>query len=428
MSFEKISRYAEELSRLVHLSQIDTKKFGNSIALHINFENSINNFKFGSHQAKWYINDEVYRENEKYLKTHGKNHPEYGKIIKEREKDTSFAARKYFGSLFLDDKFSNAKNFTKQILSRQTYTATKAFDEIFKSVMMELNGSTTLKAVEMHNGVRIEKPIMVYKEVKDTDYVEAVAQAIENIIRYRVLMHNGQSILKRIKKDVSPDAFNDVIDFTFGGDPEVAHKELDRLFNGLPDSEDPYSRRSIFKNLANLIQDIREDGFNEEFDGLTDPETGELQNDFLKFLMPQLKGTADDIGRMLLFKNQMSLDPDEKSVLIAGFDQMLRHQNERVRRIARDIAIYAYYSTYDVSTPNSFFDLVPSFYRQQYDLALKHGLMASDDAMYAMISSDPNLGIDSEIIDVIARNYWYDDNIVPIYYNHRKSAINHNWT
>lgn len=55
--------------------------------------------------------------------------------MKDNPKDKSYAARKYFGSLYLDDKFSNAKNFTRAILGRETYMATNEFDSTFRSLM-----------------------------------------------------------------------------------------------------------------------------------------------------------------------------------------------------------------------------------------------------------------------------------------------------
>lgn len=410
-SFNKIGRYADELSRLVHLSQIDTKKFGNDIALQKNFENSLNLFKFGDHSVKWYINND---EGKQY--------------VKDNPDDKSYAYRKYFGSLFLDDKFENAKNFTRQILSRQTYIATNEFDGVFKSLMQQLNGTVKVTRSYMSNGTLIQEPLDLYGEIKDEDFIKSISQAIDDIMRYRVLMHNGVRTLNRFKRSQDEGSYSGPIDFTFGGDPQILASELERLFNGLKESEDEYSRNSVFKNLADLIRDIQQNGFSEDYEGLTDPNTGEIINDFLKFLLPQLPSSTNEIGRMLLFKNAMSMDPDEKPVLIAGFDQLLRHSNKKIRRIARDVAIYAYYSTYDVNTANSFFDLVPAYYRKQYDLALKMGLRASDDSLANMISGDTSLGIESDIADIIARNFWYDDNVVPVYYEHFTSKLNKEWT
>lgn len=202
----------------------------------------------------------------------------------------------------------------------------------------------------MSNGVLLTSPMHLYGEVKDEDFINSMAQAIDNIMRYRVLMHNGIGILNRLRREIDAGSYSGPIDFTFGGDPQVIASETERLFNGLPESEDEYSKNSVFKNLADLIQKIRNNGFAEEYEGLTDPTTGELNNDFLKFLLPQLPNSANEVGRMLLYKNAMAMDPDEKPTLVSAFDQLLRHPNKDVRRIARDVAVFAYYSTYDVST------------------------------------------------------------------------------
>ena len=56
------------------------------------------------------------------------------------------------------------------------------------------------------------------------------------------------------------------------------------------------------------------------------------------------------------------------------------------------------------------------------------GLRSSDDQLANMVSGDDSLGIESDIADIIARNYWYDDNIVPVYYEHRIGKVSDNWT
>jgi hypothetical protein len=63
----------------------------------------------------------------------------------------------------------------------------------------------------------------------------------------------------------------------------------------------------------------------------------------------------------------MDIAEQEKQLLTSAFEQLLSHEDLSVRRLARDIARFAYFSTYDQNTVNSFFDLVPTQYRVQYD-------------------------------------------------------------
>jgi hypothetical protein len=59
LAFDKINVYAEEMSNLVQLSQIDTKKFGNDVPSHINFINRYEQFKNSTRQVTWYISSDI---------------------------------------------------------------------------------------------------------------------------------------------------------------------------------------------------------------------------------------------------------------------------------------------------------------------------------------------------------------------------------
>jgi len=59
IAFDKINTYAEEMSNLVQLSQVDTKKFGNDIPSHINFINRYEQFKNMTRKVTWYISSDI---------------------------------------------------------------------------------------------------------------------------------------------------------------------------------------------------------------------------------------------------------------------------------------------------------------------------------------------------------------------------------
>jgi hypothetical protein len=56
-TLDKLDPYAQELSDLVRVSRIDTKKFGNTIALQRNFINEYMRFKYGKRDVTWYNTD-----------------------------------------------------------------------------------------------------------------------------------------------------------------------------------------------------------------------------------------------------------------------------------------------------------------------------------------------------------------------------------
>lgn len=424
-AYLRIEPYANELSNLVKVSRIDTEKFGNNIADQINFKNTFDNFKYGNHNIQWYISQNGERMTKKELDNFAETHGQ------------SYALRKYFGSTFLDSKLHLATDLTKIILRNQLCTATDVFEELFTSFFGAVNGVVELQ---------IEKPTqdgkftidtqLGYKDVYKQESVAAVSEAIDNIMRYRIL-RNAQVISPR-KGDFDYTDYAGPIDFTCGNDPQAVSENIKRLlFGDKQQKKDPYATNSIFTNLAQVIDMLEHpDAYNNPAvtkfaneSGLRDID-GKLNNEFLKFLRPQTASAKFPIGRMLLAKSSFGITGQEESTLVSAFNDLLENRNPIIRRLARDLAFYAYYSAYDTNGVNSFFKFVPAKYRQQYDRALKHALMQNKSNLYDIIKNttknnpagDIKGSVLDDFIDKICRNYWYDDNIVPVCkpYNNQK--------
>jgi hypothetical protein len=109
-------------------------------------------------------------------------------------------------------------------------------------------------------------------------------------------------------------------------------------------------------------------------------EQGRIKNELLNYLKPQPANNKFAIPRMLLRKTNRNTFTDEKNRLISAFYDLLTSDIKGIRRMARDLAIYAYYSTYNTNTPNAFFDLVPIEYRKQYDMTIAEGVVKQDGA------------------------------------------------
>jgi hypothetical protein len=87
-TFDKLSRYADEMSDLVKNSRIDTKKFGNSVATQMDYMNKYNAFRFAKDRGskpRWVIN---------------KN----GKKIGSSKENPNYALDMYFNTTYLDNK------------------------------------------------------------------------------------------------------------------------------------------------------------------------------------------------------------------------------------------------------------------------------------------------------------------------------------
>ena len=105
LAYKQLTPDAKRLAELVHRSQIDTKKYGNNLALMTNFKNSYDTF----------ISD-----NSDYFSIRGVDESVY-------ENDPQYALRTYFGDTFLSTKLHFALSLPRKILRNQAFTANKAF-------------------------------------------------------------------------------------------------------------------------------------------------------------------------------------------------------------------------------------------------------------------------------------------------------------
>jgi len=109
----ELDDFAKSLSSLVQCSRVDNRKYGNTIAQNIQYQNKVDNFKYGD--SNFTINEPDFE------KTVAPSNPEVGVT----KSDISRAAlKRYFGELYLDDKLDNATFWIKEILSTQLFSAT----------------------------------------------------------------------------------------------------------------------------------------------------------------------------------------------------------------------------------------------------------------------------------------------------------------
>lgn len=412
-SFGKIKTYADELADLVKVSKIDTKKFGNNISSHINFKNTYEQFKYGDHKVEWYINDGNKYEQKIDEKT--------GEELTPTE--TTAALMRYFHNLFLDSKFYNSTELVQRILQNQTFSATPLYANLLRTALASLNADEQFQGYTKwrfdKDGNYTGTPYDGYKQVMKDDVVQAIGSSIESMLRF-------QALLDFAPKIEATDDYTGPIDFTFGGDRQEIEKNYKRILYG--DKEgDEYDRNTIFQNLANLMQDIIDDPDSDEAQGLVDQD-GVISNELFEYLRPQTGIKGSSVGRMMLSKTQMNVGVEQKQRLMSAFDQLLTHPSERVRRVARDLAIYAYYSTYDTNSAYSFSDIIPPKYRRQYDRALSLALDSRTRNGYQHKSLEDAQLMANDILDVIARNLYKNDDVVPMYFEDKRDIIKYEGT
>ena len=401
-SFKDVGVYAKKLSDLVKVSQIDTKRFGNSIAQHINFSNRIDIFKTTD---GFTINRKDFKSwVEKLAK---EREDKTGQKVSLKRFESTVAINEYFKNTFLGSKFKEAKKLTRMLLKNQSFTATRLFDNIFRNIMGQTLGfkDTDDNAVS-------------YKPTSKDEVINTISDSIDNVLRFLSLFGVGSRVIKSASfKERYPDA----IDFTMGGDINSVKDKIKTILFGNKDIDNIFLRFNKLKNNMQVNP--------QNYPGLINPVTLGVQNELLNYLNPISANEKSPVGRFVLSTNQMKVNQSKKQVLSSAFSQLLSYQDEEIRQLAEDLAFYAYYSSYDQNRVDAFFDLVPVEYRAQYDRALAFALHDMNRSESKLINTNNDLlslynydvdNIEADraenIIDIISRNYWYDDNIVKTHY------------
>lgn len=149
-AYKELSEDAKTLSELVHISQIDTKKFGNNLALQLNFNNSYQKF-ISDNSDKFQIK---------------------GKEVKN-------AIEYYLSNTFLSKKLYNATTLARKILKSQSFPATWVYQNIFHSVMADIVGGDLIHGT-------YGKLVKIYNQQNDKKFIQNINRMIDSIIRARV--------------------------------------------------------------------------------------------------------------------------------------------------------------------------------------------------------------------------------------------------
>ena len=89
---------------------------------------------------------------------------------------------------------------------------------------------------------------------------------------------------------------------------------------------------------------------------------GTISNDFLNYLLPNINHNGLDF---IDTSELLSADQSQANNLINYWRELLDDPNLEVKRLARDLAIYAFYVSGDNTAMNSFFQYLPNSFRQE---------------------------------------------------------------
>ncbi len=333
-AYQDLSSDTEVLSNLVQLSQIDTKKFGNTLPLQLNFKRRLNRY-IDNYQSRFYINgaDNI-------------------------EKPINY----YLSSTFLKQKLDAGINTPRILLSGQVIEATKGYKTIFNAACDFFLGNSSDK----NTVAELSKILTTSLRTK------AVVNAVEDFNisdkKFLNMLRGPKSIAKRltqIKNDLRKR--NDL--------PAIA-------FNG-----------HIKNELLNYLQEYASDGTNQKYDRIV---------------------TAD---------NALTNTATYENRLLSAYQDLLDCEDEGIRKFANRLGVYAYLTSFDNRSIDSFFDVITTAWKKQkgYSDAIK--------AAIEILNNDKLVGMDyfgfnsenmqnnnfTELFTEIARNAYRNDKIVKPY-------------
>ena len=129
------------------------------------------------------------------------------------------------------------------------------------------------------------------------------------------------------------------------------------------------------------------------------------QNDFLELLLPDM---GVEYGLNFISLSQvLTSDQTLDNNLINYWRELIEHPNERVSKLFKDLAIYAFYTTGDNSTINGFFKYLPNSFREElgYVQFMKEQLKS-----YAENSEFS----DTDVEDIFLNNWQNDFLVKPV--------------
>lgn len=333
-AYQDLSSDTEVLSNLVQLSQIDTKKFGNTLPLQLNFKRRLNRY-IDNYQSRFYINgaDNI-------------------------EKPINY----YLSSTFLKQKLDAGINTPRILLSGQVIEATKGYKTIFNAACDFFLGNSSDK----NTVAELSKILTTSLRTK------AVVNAVEDFNisdkKFLNMLRGPKSIAKRltqIKNDLRKR--NDL--------PAIA-------FNG-----------HIKNELLNYLQEYASDGTNQKYDRIV---------------------TAD---------NALTNTATYENRLLSAYQDLLDCEDEGIRKFANRLGVYAYLTSFDNRSTDSFFDVITTAWKKQkgYSDAIK--------AAIEILNNDKLVGMDyfgfnsenmqnnnfTELFTEIVRNAYRNDRIVKPY-------------
>lgn len=287
----------------------------------------------------------------------------------------------YFNQTFLGLKLNNIMKLSNSLLKNHVYAATAAYKTIFTGVMSKILGKVGVSDTRK-NELFDSCGIYYYKPTSDKNKVKRINDKVEGILRARVANTHTQ---------ISVDD-NQLNNMLFG------EKSMAIRLNEIKS----YLRRH--RDDPKLVTLVNSDGT--------------IANELLNHLLGIVPRQDSRIRRIVTVNNGLNTDALSENRLISAFYDLLTSEDDTVRNFANDLIKYAFYTSYDSRTPNSFFNLIPLYFKTKlnYTEATKDALRVLNGGKLDEVAAFFNFeNVDDYVNSVYAslvRNYWNDDDIV----------------
>lgn len=344
-AYQDLASDAQTMADLVQRSQIDTKKYGNNLSQLQNFYNSYTTF-IEDNKEKFFTDT---------VDTNGLD--------------------VYFGNTFLHKKLIYAMDLSNSILRSQVFAATNGYKEIFTSILQQIRGGNYTPT---NNGKSI---LFKYKATSNKEYVGALSNKIESIIRAKVVANSTNLMLTD----------SDINDILFGKD------SIARRLNSIKN----YIR--VNKDDINLMTFV--------------DESGNITNELLNYLQAVTSNNKRNISYINTSTSTMNNSRYYEDRLRSAFYDLLTSEDNTIREFAETLVKYSFLTSYDNRTPNSFFNLVPMWYKRKlgYVSSIADAINKLNYGDTSVINSNNTSDQVDSIYLSLVRNYWRDNDIVPVF-------------
>lgn len=344
-AYQDLASDAQTMADLVQRSQIDTKKYGNNLSQLQNFYNSYTTF-IEDNKEKFFTDT---------VDTNGLDI--------------------YFGNTFLHKKLIYAMDLSNSILRSQVFAATNGYKEILTSILQQIRGGNY---VPTNNGKSI---LFKYKATSNKEYVGALSNKIESIIRAKVVANSTNLMLTD----------SDINDILFGKD------SIARRLNSIKN----YIR--VNKDDINLMTFV--------------DESGNITNELLNYLQAVTSNNKRNISYINTSTSTMNNSRYYEGRLRSAFYDLLTSEDNVIKEFAETLVKYSFLTSYDNRTPNSFFNLVPMWYKRKlgYVSSIADAINKLNYGDTSVINSNNTSDQVDSIYLSLVRNYWRDNDIVPVF-------------